>query len=92
MKLTPDEARDIIFDCHEDWLCVDGPTTDGKSRWSVRYTGVWKHVPSGEHYRFDYSKGATEQQDEQPYQDVDEVIPTKVVATQVMVTQWLSVK
>lgn len=91
MKLTPDEARDVVFDCHEDWKCVDGPNTNGHSRWSVRYEGVYQHIPTNKHYLFEWSKGATESQDEQAFQYDKEVEPKLVERKAVTVMQWVEV-
>jgi hypothetical protein len=38
----------------------------GKGRWTVHYTRVFKH--EDKFYRTDYSVGATENQDEAPYE------------------------
>lgn len=45
---------------------------DGKRRWSVDHWGVFAH--EGKFYRTTYSVGATEQQDESPYEYEDDMI------------------
>ena len=44
------------------------------TRWSVVHECIIKHKPSGKYYDASYSEGATEMQDESPfeYDDVDE--------------------
>lgn len=54
----------------------DGETIEdkitGKSRWSIHYRRVFRH--EGKFYATNYSMGATESQDERPYEcDSDEI-------------------
>lgn len=51
------------------------------SRWSVQYEQILKHKESGKYYVTYYSRGATEMQDESPYEyepkmiNLTEVVP-----------------
>jgi hypothetical protein len=93
MKLTAEEARDIVFDCSDDWSTVQGTVeVTGKSRWSIYKEGVFLHKPSNKYYLFEWQVGATEMQDEQPYEYVDYVEPTEVVLQEVVVKQWVPVQ
>ena len=58
---------------------------EGHSRWSIHYEAVFQH--EGKFYRTTYSVGATESQDEQPYEyeegeiECPEVFPYEVTVT-----------
>jgi hypothetical protein len=59
----------------------------GKSRWSVNYRLVFKDTAEGKFYVASYSRGATESQDESPFEhddniiECDEVWPVEKVVT-----------
>lgn len=67
----------------------DVPVVDeqivGHSRWSIEYEQIFEH--GGKFYRTSFSKGATEYQDEQPYEydedkiECQEVVPVEKVVT-----------
>jgi hypothetical protein len=86
VKLTGEEAQSIVWDDHEDWMEIETEIED-TTRWSIVKQSIYKHTPTGKHYRFNYSVGATECQDEQPYkyepevevQQVRKVPVTKIV-------------
>ena len=83
MKLTSEEAREVVYDDHEDFETVKKEITD-TSRWSIFYEGVFKHKPTEKLYWVSWSVGATEQQDERPFEyggevDFVEVKPVEVV-------------
>jgi hypothetical protein len=93
MKLTGEEARDIIRGDSDDWEEVPNTVqTTGKSRWNVQYEGVFLHKPSNKYYEFYWQVGATEMQDEQPYEYVDYVEPTEVELQEVVVEKWVPVQ
>jgi len=67
--LTDDDAVNIAYeDLPDDWAFAQEPTIYTKSRWSVHYKCVLKS-PDGRYYRLCWSRGATEYQDEQPFDD-----------------------
>lgn len=66
MKLTGEEARNVVSDDHDDWK-------------PVGYTGVFQHVPSGKFYCFYQTVGATEAYEKEV--EVDEVVK-KLVQTE----------
>lgn len=88
MKLTGQEAQDVVYEDHEDWQVVETETV-GNSRWSVHKESICIHVPTGEHYLFSYSVGATEYQEEHPFEYEKEVTPVKVVQKEVVRTEWV---
>lgn len=74
--------------------------TDGKvhdeivdtSRWSIQHWMVFK-ADDGLHYAVSYSVGATEQQDETPFEfDPDEIECQRVELVEKVVTEWEPVK
>lgn len=79
MKLTAEEACEIIDGDHEDWEKVQ-KTITGKSRWSIHRQGIFRHLPTGKLYKLEWSEGATEQQSEEPFQYADpELIEVQAV-------------
>jgi hypothetical protein len=70
MKLSKEEACEIINDDHEEWDTIK-IQTNGNSRWSIRKSGIFKHLPTGKFYELEWSQGATEHQDERPFQYSD---------------------
>jgi hypothetical protein len=93
MKLTAKEARDVVFDCSDDWSEVQGTVEiTGKSRWSIQKEGVFLHKPSNKYYLFEWQVGATEMQDEQPYEHDYDVEPVEVELQEVVVDQWVPVE
>lgn len=86
MKLTKKEGRSIVYEDHEDWTKIEEKVFD-TDRWTISYDGVFKHIPSGKHYSLYWSVGATEQQDQSPF-EYDEPEPVEVHAVQKMVTVW----
>ena len=91
MKLSAEVAREIVRGYHhEDWQEVTKSITD-HSRWSVYYTGVFLHIPSGKHYWLHWSIGATEQQYERPFEYDKEVEAVEVRQVEKVVTDWVPV-
>jgi hypothetical protein len=56
------------------------------SRWSVRHSIVFTY--NGRHYSTTYSVGATEYQDERPWEHEDEVEVTEVQLVEKLVKVW----
>ena len=90
MKLSAEVAREIVYDDHEDWQEVTKSMTD-HTRWSVYYTGVFLHTPSGKHYWLHWSVGATEQQDERPFEYDKETEAIEVRQVEKVVVDWVPV-
>lgn len=75
MKFKRDDLRDDVGD--PDTTVLD--ETIGTSRWSVQHRRVFKR--DGKLYETHYSRGATEQQDESPYEhDPEEIECAEVFA------------
>lgn len=89
MKFNKELLLDLI-DCSvgqsEDNLHLIQNEIINKSRWSIIYEIVFKDTNTGKFYNSCYSRGATECQDERPYQDegdeveCQEVFPHEVIS------------
>jgi len=90
MKLTAEEAREIVWGDHEDWREVESTIID-QTRWEVIREGVFKHIPTDKHYSVCWGIGATEQQDTGPFEYEKEVEFEEVVQKEVVVKQWVGV-
>jgi len=86
--LSPEEARSVVYQDHEDFELVQTTIVD-KTRWSVIYHGVYKHLPTNKFYSVDWSVGATEQQDESPFEYDKEVEFIEVEPREVTVIKWI---
>jgi len=60
------------------------------SRWSIHREIIFEH--EGKFYRTHYSEGATECQDERPWESEDEVECTEVTQQEIKVMAWVPVK
>lgn len=67
MKISKEDARDAIGECHEDWELISEDFI-GERRWVNTYFSVLKHIPTGTLYGVKWSRGKTESQDEQPFE------------------------
>ena len=90
MQLTKDEALDVLYGDHEDWEEIERQMVD-TSRWSIHYEGIFRHIPSKKYYSMCWSVGATEQQDEGPF-EYEEPELREVEQYDKIVKSWRSVK
>ena len=60
------------------------------SRWSIQHEIIFEH--EGKFYRTHYQVGATESQDEGPWEYDDEIECTEVIQQEVTVMAWVPVK
>jgi hypothetical protein len=72
MKLSKQDALDILDGDNPEYEIKVNKIVDHR-RWSLYYKLVVYHVPSGHYYITGYSTGATEQQDESPWEYNKEV-------------------
>lgn len=90
MILSKEEAREIVYGCHEDYRTVKEEIYD-HSRWSVRTSGIFKRLSDGTFWSINWSSGATEYQDERPFDyEVPEFV--QVEPREVMVTEYYPVE
>ena len=87
-------ARQDLLDRGLPGWCRDGKiiadTIIDKSRWSVHHEIVWRldEQPEGEAYRAYYNIGATEMQDQRPWEDEDTVEAAVVRQIERVVKVW----
>lgn len=92
MIFNKQTLRDIVWDDAEGYEKISEDLVDS-SRWSLYYEMIFKDLNSGKFYSTSYSTGATECQDESPYEDdPDEIEVTEVVPTEVTVIKYLPKK
>jgi hypothetical protein len=91
MTITGKEARHAIWDDSEDFEFIDSELID-TSRWSIIYEAILKHTESGKYFKTpNYRVGATESQDEQPFEYEDKVLLKEVEQKEVTIKQWVKV-
>ncbi len=91
MKLSKEDARMVIWDDHEDFTEIESRVTS-TSRWSIHNEGIYLHNPSGKHYKLEWSVGATEYQDERPFQYSDpELVEVSPVSKTITVWEPVNV-
>jgi len=74
MKLTGEEGRDLVWGDLDDW--TEEPHTrriTGTGRWSYYMEAVFIS-PDGDYYLLRWTEGATENQEEQPFEYEDPVL------------------
>jgi len=92
MKLTQEEGRNIVCGEQAGWLNVVGTEkVVDTSRWSIQYEGIFKHLESGKFYRLNWQVGATESQDESPF-EYDKPEPCEVEEREVTKKEWVPVE
>lgn len=85
------ELREMVYNNSERLEKVEEWVTS-TSRWSIHYDVVFKDLETNKHYLSYYSVGATEYQDEEPYEfESDEVKCKEVVLKEVVVSKWIEV-
>lgn len=82
LTLTKREAQESIWGDLEGFKLVENKITS-TSRWSIHYELVIQRELDGKYFRDYYTVGATEQQDEGPFEydepDFNEVFPVEKV-------------
>ena len=66
LNLTSKQGRDII-DGHYNFAIIEDKIV-GKRRWSIEYEIVVQRKSDGKYFKDGYRRGATENQDESPYE------------------------
>ena len=89
MTLTIEEGQELICDRLDGWEKIE-TKIESHERWTVIYSGVFKHKDTGKFYETWWIVGATENQDEQPF-DNEAPELREVEPRQIMVTQYYPV-
>lgn len=77
------ETGNLLFELVKKELC-------DTSRWSIEYMRIYKELNSDKFYRTFYSTGATEMQDESPYEYEDSVVFDEVIQVPVQTYQYMT--
>lgn len=67
LELTGGDARNIIYEDSKDYNVIKNEIVN-HTRWSVIHEIVIQRVSDGKYFKDSYSEGATEMQDESPYE------------------------
>ena len=90
MKFKKTDLLEVLYDDHEVIKKIRDTLID-TSRWSEHHELIFEK--DGKLYSTSYSRGATEQQDESPFEyDPDEIECTEVEAYEKTVTEYREVK
>jgi hypothetical protein len=87
LRLTPDEGRIVVWNDHDDFETVETNIV-GVTRRSIIYENIYKQKPSGKFFETSYSVGATESQDERPYEYDGEAVFEEVFPIEKLVTVY----
>jgi len=91
LTMTAAGARNAVLDEHCDFETLS-TQIDGHDRWAILKSTILHHFPTGNHYIANYRVGATEHQDEGPYEYDEYVDFIQVEAIEVTVRQWRNVE
>lgn len=67
LNLTSEQGRDIVYGDDSNFVIVEDRIV-GTRRWSVVYEIVVQRKTDGKYFKDNYRRGATEMQDESPYE------------------------
>lgn len=90
ITLSPEEAREIIWEEHKDWKKIEESIT-GQRRWVTEMSGIFHHLPTNKYYEFNWEVGSTEVQECRPYEDNTEVEAVEVIQKEVVKKEWVYV-
>jgi hypothetical protein len=85
LELTRFEALDILNEVSNDYEIVSN-TIDDRDRWTVTYCLIIKRLSDGKFFRDYYRTGATESQDEGPWEyEIPSFVEVRPVAKTITV-------
>lgn len=88
MKFKRETLQALLWGEDVGLTVISNDLTD-TSRWSLHYDLVFKEEDTGKFYSVSYSRGATESQDEQPFEyDGDEIGCVEVQPVEKVVTVY----
>ncbi len=90
LKLTPEQGRDIVYEATNDFQEVRRKIID-HTDWSIVYSLVVQRKSDGKYFETQYSVGATEHQDEAPYNYASEALfeEVKPIEQTTIVYKWI---
>ena len=65
--LTSEQGRDIVYGDDSNFVTIEDKIV-GTRRWSIEYEIVVQRKSDGKYFKDNYRRGATESQDERPYE------------------------
>ena len=65
--LTSEQGRDIVYGDDSNFVTIEDKIV-GTRRWSIEYEIVVQRKTDGKYFKDGYRRGATESQDESPYE------------------------
>lgn len=80
-RIKKEDLQEVVSDSETETLKKVSDRITGKSRWSLNHEFLFQEKATGRFFLVHYSEGATEQQDESPFEhdgeeiDVQEVLP-----------------
>ena len=80
LKLTPQEGRNIVYGDTTEFKVKHEQITQ-QSRWTIHYEIVVERLSDGKFFKSNYRVGATEMQDEEPYQYTEHAVFVEVKPT-----------
>ena len=88
-EFTRELMRDIANNSTDEFDKVEDDIID-TGRWTVQHMMVFKEMATGKHYSSYFNRGATEYQDESPYEYDSKIIKChEVIQKEVTVKQWV---
>lgn len=88
-KLFPKEDLQSVIYSDGPLILIEDTISD-TSRWKIHHDVIFQDPTDGKYYQTTYSVGATEMQDERPFEfDEDMIVCEEVVKKQVVVEQWV---
>ncbi len=89
MKFVKEEMRMLANEESDNFTKVRDAIVD-HTRWSVVHEMIFKDNKTGKHYVVYFNRGATEMQDEQPFEyDNDPITCSEVESKEVTTVQWV---
>lgn len=93
LKLSAEEGREIVYGGNKDFKeILDQHEEEKTRRWSIDHYAVFKQVSTGKFFSTCFSSGATENQDESPFEYDNFAEFVEVEPVQVVVTKYVAVK
>lgn len=94
MILKGSEAKDIIFEDHDDWEFVEKSIL-GQRRWVTEKRSIFLHKPTGKFYAFYYDMPSTEcsgESDDTLWGDNEDVTVDEFAKVEKTILVWEKVK
>jgi len=89
MKFKKQDLQEMVYEDSELLEKIESNFVEA-GRWSNHFDAIFKDTSTGKHYVTKYSKGATEMQDEQPFEyGPDEIECNEVELREVTTTEWV---